>query len=176
MNKLASCKLMVAAFALLWAANASAAPLARQCGAFGIVTYDPLPDPTSPEAYTRTTDVPVPYAWLVEHNPNVQHEYSAYESSAKATAANGRKVWECYVVGLDPQEATDDFKITSFPMKADGTPDFDNIVFDPPQSDWNVSGATPKLKGAATLEGPWTEVPDGGDSSMKFFKVVVELP
>ncbi len=176
MDKSANYKLMVAAFALLCAVNASAAPLARQCGAFGIITYDQLPDPTSPEAYTRTTDVPVPYAWLVEHDSNVRHEYYAYESSAKATAANGRKVWECYLLALDPQEATEDFRITSFPMKADGTPDFDNLVFDPPQSDWNVSGATPKLMGASKPEGPWSEVPSGGDSSMRFFKVVVELP
>ncbi len=30
--------------------------------------------------------------------------------------------------------------------------------------------------GASTLEGLWSEVPSGGDSEMKFFKVVVELP
>ncbi len=96
--------------------------------------------------------------------------------AVNATAASGRRFWECYLLGLDPQKATDDFKITSFPMKADGTPDFDNLVFDPPQSEWNVPGATPKLHGATTLEGPWSEVPSGGDSSMKFFKVVVELP
>ncbi len=130
----------------------------------------------SAEAYTHTTDVPVPYAWLAAHDKGVVDEYEAYESSAKATAANGRKVWECYLLGLDPQEATDDFKIMSFPMKADGTPDFDNLVFDPPQSEWNVPGATPKMIGASTLEGPWSEVPEGGDSTMKFFKIVVELP
>ena len=130
---------------------------------------------------TRTTEVPVPYVWLDAHDPDVVDEYEAYEASAMATAANGRKVWECYVLGLDPQAATNDFKIVSFPMKADGTPDLANIVFDPPQAQWNVP-ATWKVKGAATLDGPWGEVPAGGGASggralpMRFFRVEVVLP
>ncbi len=84
-------------------------------------------------------------------------------------------MWECYVLGLDPEQE-DDFKITSMPMKADGTPDFENMTFEPAQSEWNVSGAVPKVMGAATLEGPWKDVPAGGDLSLRFFKVVVELP
>ena len=156
----------------------SSAPsvLARQYGAVGIVTYDPLPDPMAPEAHTCTTVVPVPYAWLMAHDPKVVHAYEAYETSAKATAANGRKVWECYVLGLDPEVATNDFRITSFQMKADGTPDLANIVFDPPQARWNVSGARAVLKGAATLEGPWGEVPASGNPAYQFFKVEVVLP
>ncbi len=69
-------------------------------------------------------------------------------------SANGRKVLECYVVGMDPEVATNDFRIVSFPMKADGTPDLAGIVFDPPQAQWNVP-ATYKVKGAVSLEGPW---------------------
>ena len=60
---------------------------------------------------------------------------------------------EHHVLGLDPEVATNDFKMTSFPMKADGTPDLVGIVFEPPQGRWNVP-ATWKVKGAATLEGP----------------------
>ena len=92
--------------------------------AVGIVTYDP--------SETQTTEVPVPYAWLRAHDPTVADECEAYEASAQATAANGRKVWECYALGLDPQVATSDFRMASFPMKADGTPDFANVTFDPP--------------------------------------------
>ncbi len=33
-------------------------------------------------------------------------------ATAHATAANGRPVWECYVAGLDPTDATDDFFAT----------------------------------------------------------------
>ena len=131
----------------------------------GIVTYDP--------SETQTTEVPVPYAWLDSHVPGVAHESEAYEATAKNTAANGRKVWECYVVGLDPQVATNDFRIASFPMKADGTPDFANVTFDPPQERWNVPDAPIVWKGAAQLEGPWRTVTAEGGSSMRFFKAVV---
>ena len=65
-------------------------------------------------------------------------------------------------------------------MKADGTPDLANIVLEPPQARWNVP-ATYKVKGAATQEGPWGEVPTGGASGgralpLRFFKVEVVLP
>ena len=172
--RVASCKLGVAALALLASASASAATLARQCGAFGIVTYD-LP----PVSETQTTPVPVPYAWLDAHVPGVAHEAAAYEAAAKATAANGRPVWVCYALGLDPQDATIDFRIASFPMKADGTPDFANVAFDPPQSQWNVRDAPVTWKGAATLEGPWRTVTVEGGSpgtarpTTQFFKAVV---
>jgi hypothetical protein len=150
------------------------AVLARQCGAFGIVTYD-LP----PVSETQTTPVPVPYAWLDAHVPGIAHETEAYEAAAKATAANGRPVWACYALGLDPQDATSDFRIASFPMKADGTPDFANVVFDPPKAQWNVPDAPVTWKGAATLEGPWGTVTAEGGSpgtarpTMQFFKAVV---
>ena len=55
---------------------------------------------------TQTTPVPVPYAWLDAHVPGIAHEAEAYEAAAKATAANGRPVWACYALGLDPQDAT----------------------------------------------------------------------
>ncbi|MBR4651877.1 MAG: chitobiase/beta-hexosaminidase C-terminal domain-containing protein [Kiritimatiellae bacterium] len=125
---------------------------------------------------TKTTVVPVPYVWLTAHDPDVVDEYESYEASAKSSAANGRKVWECYVVGLDPESTTNDFKITSFPMKADGTPDLENIVFDPPEARWNVSGARPVVKGAATLDGEWQTVTEANKATFRFFKVVVELP
>ena len=128
---------------------------------------------------TRTTEVPVSYAWLTAHDPDVVDEYEAYEASAKKTAANGWKVWECYVVGLDPQDAEGDFRITSFPMKADGTPDLENLEFVPAQSEWNVPGARAVLYGAAALDGAWKAV-EGATAAekaaMRFFKVVVEVP
>ena len=126
---------------------------------------------------TRTTDVPVPYAWLTAHDPDVVDEYEAYEASAKKTAVNGRKVWECYVVGLDPHKM-DEFKISAFPMKVDGTPDLANIAVDPPKSQWNVPGARAVVKGAATLDGEWKAV-EGATAAekaaMRFFKVEVEV-
>ena len=113
-------------------------------------------------------NVTIPVGWLSENT----------ERAVTDVAANGRKVWECYVVGLDPEDTTNDFKIVSFPMKADGTPDISAIAFDPPEAKWNVQGATPVLKGKATLEGTgeWQTVTDENKADMRFFKVEVVLP
>ena len=112
--------------------------------------------------------VTVPGAWLS----------SKTARAATDAAANGRKVWECYVLGLDPEDASSDFKITAFPMKADGTPDLENVSFAPAQSKWNVEGAKPVIKGRAMLEGSdeWQTVTDGNKADMRFFRVEVELP
>jgi hypothetical protein len=171
MNKLriGSCSLGVAALALLLSAGASAVPLAQQCGAVGIVTYDP--------SETQTTGVPVPYAWLDTYVTGVAHTSEAYETLAMSTAANGRlSVAECYVLGLDPQVATNDFKITSFPMKADGTPDLEKIAFAPAKAQWNVQGARAVVKGAESLDGEWQTVTEENKAGFRFFKVEVVLP
>jgi len=127
---------------------------------------------------TETTPVPVPYDWLDENVPEVVDE-SGYEAAANATATNGRPVWACYALGLDPQDAMNDFRIASFPMKADLTPDFASVAFDPPREQWNVPDAPVTWKGAATLEGPWMTVSVEGGSpgtarpAIQFFKAVV---
>ena len=46
---------------------------------------------------------------------------------------------------------------------------------EPPQGRWNVP-ATWKVKGAVSLDGPWEEVPAGGNTAYRFFKVEVVLP
>mgnify|MGYP004562248815 CR=1 FL=1 len=104
MSRYASYWLGVMAFSLLLLASASAATLARQYGAVGIVTCDP-----PPVTETQTTPVPVPYAWLDAHVPDEVHDYEAYEAAAKAAAANGMLTWECYVAGLDPTNETSKF-------------------------------------------------------------------
>ena len=124
---------------------------------------------------TQTTVVPVPYVWLWRHVPGIVNEYEAYEAAAKSVAANGRKVWECYVLGLDPC-MFDDFRITSFQMKPDGTPDLENLTFAPPLEMWNVPDATFKVKGAPAVAGPWQDVSAGDASGLRFFKVEVVLP
>ena len=127
---------------------------------------------------TQTTDVHVPYAWLLGHDPEIVDEYDAYEAAAKVTGVNGHKVWESYVIGADPNDKDDSLKITAFPMKADGTPDLEAITISPPQSKWNVEGAQPVLRGRATLEGTdeWQAVTDKNKADMRFFRVDVELP
>ena len=123
--------------------------------------------------------VSVPGEWLATHESIVRDNGGDVVKALMSKAANGRlSVVECYVLGLDPENETNDFRIVSFPMNADGTPDLANIVFNPPQERWNVP-ATYKLKGAATLDGPWADVEDDGGgaaASMRFFKVEVQLP
>ena len=118
--------------------------------------------------------VEVPGSWL-EQFDTLWDDYDGDKTAyANSTAVNGRKVWECYVLDLDP-EMDDDFTIVSFPMNADGTPDLANLEFEPTQDWWNVP-AQPVLKGAATLDGAWQTVTEQNKSSLRFFKVVVELP
>ena len=83
------------------------------------------------------------------------------------------------MLGLDPEngDATNDFRIVSFPMKADGTPDLENLSFDPPQSKWNVPGARAVIKGSAALDAAdWPEVTEQNKAGFRFFKVEVEMP
>jgi hypothetical protein len=117
----------------------------------------------------------IPGAWMAQY-PSVAAAADDAGIAVEAVAANGRKVWECYVLGLDPEKADEDFKIVSFLMKEDGTPGVENIVFDPPREKWNVQGARAVLQGASELGGEWRAVTEENKASFKFFKVVVELP
>ena len=157
--------------------SAAAMPLGLHLAALGDVDAD---DDGAGAVVTATASdggtVSVPEAWLVSHPGALLTASGSAVQAVNGPAANGRKVWDCYVLGLDPEVATNDFKIVSFPMKADGTPDLANIVFEPPQARWNVPGAVPKVMGAATLDGPWGEVPAGGNPGYRFFKVEVVLP
>ena len=116
--------------------------------------------------------VTVPGEWLAENT-------NTTINAATDVAANGRlKVWECYVLGLDPLNATNDFRITSFPMNPDGTPNLADIEFEPPPNRWNVP-ATYKLKGKASLQyGQWQDVNNlnVADPSLHFFTIEVILP
>ena len=106
-------------------------------------------------------------AWLAERN-----------LTADAWAANGRTAAECYALGLDTTEATNDFRIVSIEM-VDGKP---KVEWEPKTNRWTGAEIRAVLKGAERLEGPWADVPEDGGSpgtarpTMRFFKVVVELP
>ena len=163
MSRYASYWLGVMAFSLLLSASASAVTLARQHGAFGIVTYDP-----PPVKETQTTTVPVPYAWLDAHVPDVVHDYEAYEAAAKATAANGRPVWECYVAGLDPTSETS--KFTAFILLSNSIP----------YITWSPNLNTNGIERIYTVLGT-TNLTDSVEwaptnSAHRFFKVKVEMP
>ena len=94
--------------------------------------------------------------------------------AATDMAANGRKVWECYLLGLDPEEADDDFRIASFEV-VDGVPAF---TFSHTRDGSGVS-FEPRIRilGKARLDdAAWTEMPEGGDPALRFFKAEVALP
>ena len=124
--------------------------------------------------------VAIPNAWFDGHADALASYSGDKVAYADSIAANGRlSVVECYVLGLDPDNETNDFKIVSFPMKADGTPDLEHIVFEPAESKWNVTGAKAVVKGAETLGGEWHEVDKASEADRakyRFYKVVVELP
>ena len=126
---------------------------------------------------TETTPVPVPHAWLDEYPALLAAHNGDHERFANSTnAANGRAVWQCYALGLSP-DGPDDFRITSFPMKTDGTPDFGGISFVPPQSAWRLTNAVPVIQGRSGLSDgeQWRDVPSGGDPSLRFFRVKMEV-
>lgn len=94
--------------------------------------------------------------------------------AATDMAANGRKVWECYLLGLDPEEADDDFRIASFEV-VDGVPAF---TFSHTRDGSGVS-FEPRIRilGKARLDdAAWTEMPEGGYPALRFFKAEVALP
>jgi hypothetical protein len=124
---------------------------------------------------TGGKSVTVPSDWLANITDRIEAAGGDVAAALQSTAANGRlSVAECYVLGVDPEVAAEDFKITSITIGADGKP---VVEFEPPQAKWNVPSARAVLKGAATLEGPWGEVGSaGGESAYRFFKVEVVLP
>ena len=94
--------------------------------------------------------------------------------AATDMAANGRKVWECYLLGCDPEKAADDFRIASFEV-VDGVPAF---TFSHTRDGSDVS-FEPRIRilGKARLDdAAWTEMPEGGDPALRFFKAEVALP
>ena len=79
---------------------------------------------------------------------------------------------ECYALGLDPTEATNDFRIVSIELVG-GKP---KVEWEPKTNRWTGAEIQAVLKGAERLEGPWEEMPEENKVGFRFFKVVVEVP
>ena len=70
---------------------------------------------------TCTTEEPVELNWIREKFGDLGSYYYDYEDKAKENAANGHKVWECYVAGEDPTNK--DSRFTAIiKMGTDGKP------------------------------------------------------
>ena len=117
--------------------------------------------------------VVVPTEWIDRYGSIVTVAGGDKAAALMRTAANGRKVWECFMLGVDPTKADDDFKITRFWMEG-GKPMFEFSH----STDGAGNSFVPRLKvkGKAELSDGWSDVPEGGNSAFRFFTVEVELP
>ena len=93
-----------------------------------------------------------------------------YWTAARAKAANGRPVWECYVADLDPEDPDDDL-VAGIEM-VDGEPE---VTIERGES----ANRAYTVQGAKKLGGGWTDLEDGANwdaASYRFFRVKVEMP
>ena len=118
-------------------------------------------------------NVVVPVSWIDKYDSIVTAAGGDKAAALQRTAANGRKVWECFMLGVDPTKADDDFKITRFWMEG-GKPMFEFSH----STDGAGNSFVPRIKtkGKAKLSDVWSDVPAGGNSAFRFFTVEVELP
>lgn len=118
---------------------------------------------------TRTSQVSVPYAWLKLYHSDIVDEYEVYESMANATAANGDKVWECYVAGTDPTDTNSQFTATI--KMVDGAP---SVEWSPKLSAEEEAKRKYTIYGRASLE-PGEEWHSPTNALDRFFTVGVEM-
>ena len=124
----------------------------------------------NPYSATQTTAVPVPYVWLRAYYPAIEDAYEAYETAAKAPAANPRfTVEEAYVAGFDPTDPLAAFR--AYIAVAND----DVRVWWWPNLNTNGVNRVYKVWGKTNL----TDTSDWmypTNSSHRFFKVTVEMP
>ena len=111
----------------------------------------------------------MPYVWLRASYPETPDEYDFYEATAHADAANGvNKVWECYVAGISPTNATETFRTVI--SCENGSP---VIGWQPKLSAEEEAKRTYTVFGRERLDiGGWTTPTN---TLHRFFKVGVEM-
>ena len=108
--------------------------------------------------------VEIPAAWLDEHAAAaVATAGGDYEAAARATAANGRPVWECYVADLDPEDPDDDLVAA---IEMDGGEAHVSIL------KGEKATRSYEIQGAPAPGGPW----GGRDEDSRFFRIRVLRP
>lgn len=118
---------------------------------------------------TQTTPVPVPYAWLEKYL--AKYGEGDYESAGNAKGANGVSLWESYVAGLDPDDATSKFT-ARIEMGADGKA---VVTWTPDLSKDEKPRKYTTLGKEKLGDDAWSPVTDGNKAKMRFFKVTVEM-
>ena len=145
-----------------------AMPLGVRLAAWSVFT----PDMVMVEV-TGSDRVSVPAGWLSAWPEILSSAGGDLTAALSSTAANGkRSVAECYALGLDPADSTNDFRIVSVEMVGD-TP---HVEWEPKTNRWTGAEIPAVLKGAARLNDEFEPVTDKNKSSFRFFKVFVELP
>ena len=84
------------------------------------------------------------------------------------------KVWECYVAGISPTNATERFEAT-ITMDANGKPE---VSHNPSLSAEEEAKREYRILGAKSLDGAWDDVTDLQDpdaAGYRFFKVKVRM-
>ena len=114
---------------------------------------------------TQTTPVAVPHAWLEENAAAILSENGGdHEMAANARAANGKFVWECYLVGLSTTSEEETFAVTSISF-VDGVPE---LTWSPDLGDARKY----VVESVADMGDEWEASPD----EPQFFRVKVSMP
>jgi len=92
-------------------------------------------------------------------------------SAATAKGANGLALWESYVAGLDPTDATSQFT-ADITVSANGEV---TVTWKPDMRDGNPPRTYTTYDRASLTEGEWTPVTEANKTGMRFFKVQVEI-
>jgi len=108
--------------------------------------------------------------WMEENAQTyISNADGDYAAAASARAANGMRVYECYVAGLDPTNS--EGKFTSRIELREGTP---VITWDPNLNDEQEGSRVYTIYGNLTLDNDGWTTPT--NSLHRFFKVGVDMP
>jgi hypothetical protein len=116
--------------------------------------------------------MPVTY-FTEDHSSLLSAANGDIEAAARSTAANGiNAVWQCYVAGLNPEDANDRL-VAHIAMRPDGTPD---VSWTPVLQPAEATLRTYTIKGKVQLDDPvWIPVAAGKEQNYHFFIVTVEM-
>ena len=142
------------------------------CAWVDAVTWTPAPSTDITVDVGGGKSVVVPVEWIDSYADIVAAAGGDKAAALQRTAANGRKVWECYVAGIDPTDVTAKF-VTKIEM-VDGKP---VITWEPDMNDGagKIGVRTYKILGSTDLK-TWAEVADEREANFNFFKVEVSMP
>ena len=133
------------------------------------VDFEILPGAGGVKDHTETTPVPVPHAWLEKYVEAFGG--GDFEAAGNAKGRNGVSLWESYVAGLDPEDATSRFT-AKIEMGADGKA---VVTWTPDLSKAEKPRKYTTLGKENLEDDAWSPVTDANKAKMRFFKVTVEM-